>query len=276
MELKKLGELKRLYKLHSLRDVYVEGNSDLKYFRAVARHLGVKNVIFYCVDSVEIEPNLVSGLGLSPKMNRDKVVALMMLLNLKSDFPVGIIDQDFSHWRPDKHKNNNVVTTDQANTDMYVLNGDNLEKLFDFLKVPISVNSTLNVLNQMFTLRFVCSASNVGLKVLSTWTKHVSINGQNLSVDIEKIIRLSNSRKKSLMDTVDIIKLHSRTIAEFPEMRTMGYFNGHDAYDITAILVSKFRKGCKVGHDEMRDFLQLADHSGGTLSKEFLNRVYGV
>lgn len=271
-----IQELKLRYSLQSFNDVYVEGESDKRFLDGVSRDIGVSDIVFYCIDSVEIDKAVFNEYQLVHHLNRDKVTALIAELGEIQNCPVGIIDRDFSDWRKDHIQGRNLVYTDFANCDMYSIDQCSVRDLFGFLKIKKSVSSVFQVLSQLFALRFVATSSDIGLKILDNWCKHVSINDGELTIDISKLIRLSNDRQKSLAPTLFIENKYEQVKERHPDLIKKGYFNGHDAFLLLSTIVSRGRKNCKMSEDDIRDWMQFARCTNKRMSPGFIKRIYGI
>lgn len=270
-----IKEIKMRYSLANFSDVYVEGESDRRFFQMVAKHIESKDVKFYSIDSVEIDHSLASKYGLKASLNRDKVMVLVLELSPTTDYPLGLVDRDFCDWRSDDVEHDNLIYTDFANADMYCISKEYVSSLFELLKINLSVESIFQVLNTMFVLRFVASSNKIGLKILDTWCKHIEISSNTVSLDVKKLVRLSNNRQKCLTTTDQIITKYDEVVDQYPDIVERGYFNGHDAFALLSKLVAKYRKKCHMNDDDIRDWMQFAAIPKNTMTSDFIKRIYG-
>jgi len=145
----------------TLRTIYVEGPTDLVFYRKCLQALNVDNVRIFDISTVDLSDFPYNDHRLDFRQNRDKVRALGFCLDRGSLKNVaGVIDADFDILNGEASISPNVYSTDVSCAEAYFWN---TSAFIDFLnlvtkgKVADKISILGDALNGIFSVRLVKS-----------------------------------------------------------------------------------------------------------------------
>jgi len=246
---KKHHEIIALCKLEkSIRDIYVEGNSDKVFIENYLKNKKCnRNVVLIdIVDFSEVPDSYLEGLDI--KSNRNKAIILSKLLNEKLPL-TGVrclIDKDFDDYAK-SITNIKLIRTDFSCLESYLFCEAVIEK---FVKIGIG--------NFPFGAKFIIKQLSIVLKSLFclrlyrelnySSAKLVDIDG-NLSIDKQKgIINFDeNDYLSKFINKNNLSKDSNKIITEYKtlhgklNLEIRNHINGHDFLDIFFLYVNKIK-----------------------------------
>jgi hypothetical protein len=183
-----IEELLARYELEpSLRDVYVEGDSDWRLIRWFLDRKGRTDIQVYKIGSVELSDELFRESGLNPKSNRDAVVLLATRLSEcfgSQHLRVRCVaDADFDRHVNQCRENGFLLYTDYTSMEMYLFKESCIAKFIEFVaggfRVPMGtfMKNMSSVLRELYIVR-LCNEilkwgmQCVDLKKYTEWDGH--------------------------------------------------------------------------------------------------------
>jgi len=158
-----IEELITLYELEpQLRDIYVEGPTDVSFIGWFLDQVGKDNVIVYDISTVDISVQVIQSHSLENN-NRDRVIALAIELESRLVEPTiqvtCIVDRDFDLILNKEYECNLLLFTDYTSIEMYLYCEKCLDKFINlYLRgFPFSAGYLLarlsSVLQEVFLIR---------------------------------------------------------------------------------------------------------------------------
>lgn len=168
-----------LYKhtVEAILSIYVEGPTDLVFFRKCLEKLKIDNICLFDVSIIDFEKFPFAENDLDYRQNRDKVIALGIrattndLKNL-----CGIIDADFAHISGECISVRNIFSTDTSCSEAYFWGKAKfIEFISDISRGKLSPHIPIigKALNSMFAVRLVNRKYKI--QILSDWVKYVDV-----------------------------------------------------------------------------------------------------
>lgn len=195
MEHRTINELITLYTLEpNLRDLYVEGTSDKKFFEWFFNNLGCDTINIFEINTIDIENSLINNYSLSSG-NRDRVIVLSLefrrFLNKNIKYLLCIADSEFDFLLGRKYNSRYLLYTDYTSLDLYFFSEYILEKLFmlGVSKVPCNIKSLFSNLSEILQEVFLIRSVNVKLG----WNLHWVCFTNNCRIE-NKIIKFDRNK----------------------------------------------------------------------------------
>lgn len=259
---RKLEEIKALYYLEpSLKDLYVEGTTDLNVLRWFFDKKRRKDVQVYPVDVIEIKDNIFQRANLSKHSNRNKVIVLAEELSKHFDKRKinvkCIVDADYDRYLGRCRDNYILEYTDYTSVEMYFFNDKFVSKFVDlvlhgFPVSPVRLMSYMkNVLQRIFLIRL----ANEELEWNMTWVDfrgYISWNDQGFKLDEERFLTsylMRNGRVRNLDDFKSV--MHDFEIKLNSDERHN--IQGHDFTYLFFLMVKRY-KGHRRGFGNLETF----------------------
>jgi hypothetical protein len=164
---KTIAELLARYRLEpSIRDLFVEGQSDAAVLKRFLRNLRLEDVVVYEISTVEIPPETVLASG-QPDGARGRIIHLA--LEFGKHFAQGsravtcVGDRDYDLVLGRRYKSDFLLFLDYSCVEMYGFNGVVLDRLLNGI-VPVAGMSGLDVLLKLESLLrrlFLVRATNI-------------------------------------------------------------------------------------------------------------------
>jgi hypothetical protein len=207
---KQLGELVSTYELHpDFRDLYVEGQWDKRLIDWFLRDNGVRGVVIYDIDSVDIPSEILGKYDL-PEGKKQRVVALACELQhsiVDHRQVTCVADKDYDTILDVAYSSPLLMMTDFSCQEMYFLNETSVDKFlalvvrsypFDAWRLIGEIVPTLQELHLM-------RAANLSLKLYMQWlpfNKCCEYRSHSLYFNRDEFIRryLSKNGKLELKD----------------------------------------------------------------------------
>jgi hypothetical protein len=259
IERRTLDELIARYELEpQLRDVYVEGPSDLVFFDWFFHAMGLLDVSIFEIADVEVPLSVIEDHGLT-RGKRSEVIALALELQNALSPPRNqatcVADQDYAPVGDYPSTCEILFLTDFTSLELYFFD----ERVFDkFLSLfiggfPITASDLLNrlaaVLERIFAIRVANSRLGLGLEWLSFTRCCETKEYQIVFDDIDFIRRYLNkgallSELERFMNTVGAI--HGTLGTDRRER-----IHGHDFISLLCWLIGKTRSSKRGLSDEI-------------------------
>lgn len=240
---RKIDELIARYKLEpELKDLYVEGNFDMKLFRKITRELNL-NVSVYTIDTVECPASSLMENGLTDNTRSRVVFVAQMLTKTLGDDHAAVrlvADKDFDSILGKPCNRGLLLMTDCTSLEAYFF--DEIKNEFFFLdsfglKISASKlhDSMLAVLHKLFLAR----AANVALDWGMQWLEPdkcitVCRGDEIIGFNYHEFERRYLSKNSRLHDR----PLFQQKLLEI-EPRANGEVRGHDVFELLAVWLKK-------------------------------------
>lgn len=262
---RQLDEIRVQYQLEpSLKDVYIEGTSDVNILRWFFEKKKKKNVFVYNIDSVEIPVEAYERAGLSTGSNRNKVIVLSEELSREFDKKKirvkCIVDADLDRHLGNCRRNYILEYTDYTSTEMYFFNEAFLNKfinlvLHGFLLSPSDIISNWKrVLQRIFLIRLANESLGWGMKWFKpkTFKGYITWNHGHVGFEEERFLRsylTHNSRLRDIVKFKKAIKHFEKKLDPDPRNN----IRGHD-FTYLFLWAVKRHKGNRSGFKDIETF----------------------
>lgn len=131
----RIGELVEQYRHHPhTRDLWVEGNRDVSFYRWVSRQCNARDIQVKAIDLVDVPSNLVARLGL---LTGEKSEVLTLADELERRLPAGdfnvrcVVDLDDDALRGGRRTGRMLRYTTGSMIELYAWSPETLQKFFD-------------------------------------------------------------------------------------------------------------------------------------------------
>jgi hypothetical protein len=242
-----VSELVTRYQLHpEMRDLYVEGESDKRFFCWFVLKLPLKSVAVYDIQSVEMTAQQVTALSVSEGGNKGRVVALAMILEKtlppECDSVRCLVDKDFHEFGFPLPNCRYLIYTDFACMECYMLAENPLSKLCAVYLgrtfSPTEIESMMNVLKYVFFVRL----SKQRLASTASWydgfTTCCSAENGSLRLDETKYLAKVLNAAAGALKNADI-EADLRRLQQIPLSDHLHAIHGHDAVNLIAWLATQ-------------------------------------
>lgn len=179
---RKIEDLVNRYKRHSdFKDLFVEGEKDVKFFRLIFNYLQLK-INVYKISTVDVPQNISDDLKLGLKLQnccRNKVITLSYALAEKSlknaiNQCRCIVDKDFDFFLGKSFSCPILLYTDYNCLEMYVFNELSVNKfILSLPQFSISANELINQLSEVLPLFFLFRLTIESLKLGLKWKNFI-------------------------------------------------------------------------------------------------------
>lgn len=257
-----LDEVRVRYKLEpSLKDVYVEGTSEVNILRWFFDKKKKKDIYIYHIDSVEIPAYSYERVGLRTGSNRNKVVVLSEELSREFDkrkIKVKCIaDADYDRYLNKCRSNYIIEYTDYTSIEMYFFNKPFLTKFVNLVLHGLAlcpaklVRDFKNVLQRIFLIRL----ANENLEWNMIWVDfktYISWSGRRIKFDEEGFLRHYLSRNNKIR----FAKQFKGVMRDFEEKLHQDprhNIRGHDFTYLFFLAVKRY-KGRHAGFNDKQTF----------------------
>lgn len=245
-----LNEIRVQYQLEpSLKDVYVEGATEVSIMRWFFDRKDKKDVHVYPIDIVEIPAEAYERTSLRAGSNHNKVIVLAE--ELSRDFDRKkikvkcIADADYDRYLNRCRSNYILEYTDYTSIEMYFFNKPWLSKfvnivLHGFTLSPAQlVRDLKNVLQRVFLIRL----TNERLEWSMTWVdfrRYISWNGGRIKFDEERFLRnylTRNARKRDINQFKALMDHFAEQLHQDPRHN----IRGHDFTYLFFLTVKRYK-----------------------------------
>jgi len=277
-----LGELKILYKTHPrLRDVFVEGPSDARFFRWFLQELGVDSEIKVFDIDTRAEIPREKVLDVHSEVNRrGRLFALAYEANSWESSSRGVtcvVDADFDVLQP-TNRPDNLLMTDYPALEVYGLQPRPLNKfLAQFGDENIrDGEEVLRVLlptwGQLFLLRYILHNHSDGDALVSNFPAKVIDKSGKVAVDVMELICASTRQGKEEVERLH--ELYEQKALVFPPA-SLATVRGHDVAPllIKFLALTKELKSVSAVESLLRACIELRDLIDLPLFKALIARV---
>lgn len=258
------------YTLENLKDVYVEGTSDVNVLKKVVKCF--EKVKVYSINSVKIETEDHE----INSCNKNKVIFLIDKLKELKNCPKGFVDRDFDDWVEctfDIPKN--VYYTDKANMEMYYVNNESVKNISESFNVKIDLDSFFDILSCLFFKRFATYLYDKRMSIFSV--------DRYFSVDKNGVVSFDDS--KHSMTTVmngsikgvkydDYVKFLQKMKKIKKDVIDSGYIHSHDTFDLLRFIVNSKHQGVIKDESVMRSILLLSVENYFDTGAENFRKVF--
>lgn len=235
-ERRTLEEIIARYTLEpGLRDIYVEGPSDLSLIDWFLRASGRSNFAVYEVETVEIPPARIFENGLEDG-NRGRVITLAVTLaEALSGIDLGltcIADRDTAFLLEEERDSKFLLYTDYANMEMYFFTQNAIDKFLSLVvrKRPENPDHILEsfrpILEELFLIRVANRILGLGLSE-QEFEGCCSLRSGRATFDVDEYIKrylAKNSAMGEKCRVYDTIERFRPRLGEDPRMQ----MDGHD------------------------------------------------
>lgn len=180
--IRKIEDLVNRYKRHSdFRDLFVEGEKDVKFFRLIFNYLQLK-INVYKISTVKVPQNISDDLKLGLKLQascKNKVITLAYTLAENSLINVSnqcrcIVDKDFDFFLGKLFSCPILLYTDYNCLEMYVFNELSMNKfILSLPQFSISASELMNQLSEVLPLFFLFRLTIESLKIGLKWKNFI-------------------------------------------------------------------------------------------------------
>lgn len=177
-----IEDLVNRYKRHSdFKDLFVEGEKDVKFYRLIFNYLQLK-IKIYKISTVNVPQNISDDLKLGLKLRnccKNKVITLAYALAEKSLKNVNnqcrcIVDRDFDFFLGKLFSCPILLYTDYNCLEMYVFNELAINKfILSLPQFSISANELINQLSAVLPLFFLFRLTSESLKLGLNWKNFI-------------------------------------------------------------------------------------------------------
>ncbi|MEO7859477.1 MAG: DUF4435 domain-containing protein [Nitrospirales bacterium] len=245
VERKRLGELLLKYKLEpTLRDIYVEGESDVSIIRWILREQGNIGAVVYHVLAIDVPVEKFVEFG-QDQNNRGRVIVLAHELaraRLLSQATC-IVDRDFDAILNRLTGPENLLFTDYSSMEMYFFNNWHLSKLFSLVlgrqieNTQAIQDNIAAILQELFLIRLANHLLGLGFGCM-TMTSCCQIKGGKITFDLTEYMKRYMSKNggyshRSAFDR----KIDECRAVQLPDPRQQ--MHGHDFLDLLAWYIRK-------------------------------------
>lgn len=231
-----ISEIIARYTLVSdFKDIYVEGDFDLKFFRHIIEELNIDNIKIYSIDSINISDEDLSKFELTRGEKQELVVFSKILEehDVSREYVLCLVDRDEDEFIGINHENKLLRYVDYNNTNSYL---HKIEVFDKYLKICLNINNidTVNtystifsILKYSFILRVIKKLNNLDKSWVSI-TNSCRFRSKDIEFDEEGALnRFLQSqhaiqRKESISEQINELKGDPRINTEL-----MSY-NSHD------------------------------------------------
>lgn len=246
---KKPLEIIALYALEkSLKDIYVEGNSDKSFIENFLKNKNCsrKVVTVDIVDFSELQLDYFEGLDINSNRNKLLILSKFLNQNLPSTNVRCIVDKDFDEYIK-SISNRQLLRTDFSCMESYLFCEDVIEK---FLKIGIGnfpfetsviLTQLAKVLKPLFCVRLLRLLNFSSTKLVNI-ASNLLIDKKNGQIGfdgvdyLEKFINKNNLSKERKR----IIKSYEELFQKL-NLEIRHHLNGHDFLEIFFIYVNKIK-----------------------------------
>lgn len=261
-----------------IKDIYVEGNLDVKVIRECLRMLEISLPVVYSIETIEISNEMLAELSLT-RGNKQEVIAFATTLESKGVSNIKVlclIDRDEDFLLGIDHTNNILRYVDYNTMDSYLHKIENLDK---FIKIGMNINNidTVNlhnkiieIANHFFALRLAKKYYNLNGKWIPI-SNSLKYNKKEREFDLDKpgafnrFIQSESASKtrdeiKEFMDAQLIVISKDRSY----------FYNSHDYNEIMYIVLSKESQTLNIKEVDAIPYLLLSNLEKSSIEKEDL------
>lgn len=198
---RKIEELVVRYKKHSnLKDLFVEGEKDLKFFGLIFKTLNIR-INLYRISTVVVPQSTADGLKLELDLFhncKNRVITLAFALDSKlskekSNQCRCVVDKDFDLFMKNKFNCSILLYTDYNCIEMYVFNELAISKFIDLVlsSFPISAKKLISKFEKVLPILFLFRLTNESLNLGLEWKNFIdncSINKCDIAFDFDKFL----------------------------------------------------------------------------------------
>lgn len=188
MDLKRnLDEIIALYEIEeTIRDIYVEGNSDKSFFQWIINSDEKTKTEIYCADDISIPDELLTKYALSSGSARNIIIAASMAvaeaIPEKSN-AIFVVDRDYADYIAEFASSPLLRLTDYNSIELYALNENAIKKLMALAygKFSLSPPSFYVDMNLILKSIFAIRLANIKLGWNMIWLdfkKYVKVGGK--------------------------------------------------------------------------------------------------
>lgn len=248
-----LDEILALYQLEpSLKDVYVEGESDRRFLSWFLGQSSRTQVEVYTIDVVDIPEPVLKKYGLLKHSRRSKVLALAA--ELGSQFKAGlsvvcVADRDFQDYLPIGFTSPMLQFTDGNSLECYALTEQNLRKFSlvvlgqrDAMLVGLS-SAIANILRQIYVIRLANEVLGWGMEAIP-FTRYVRLDGTKVSFEEDKFLRAYLQKNNRWHDREEFKNALDSVSAKMSH-ETERTARGHDIAELLFHLIHKLAPSSK-------------------------------
>lgn len=230
-----VNELITRYSFHpELRDLYVEGSSDLRVHSWFLSNLTDSRVVVYEINSVDITGNALTSFGAGEGGNKGRLVALASMMETVSDIEttefICLVDRDFHNFGFPLPNLRFLRLTDFSCLECYSANTNSLGKLFHVYSGKGLTISEIDFLFDLLEYVFMARVSKRQLAPDARWfnnfTEMCEIRTGSLVFDTNAYLQKLASFAKYRFKPDDL----KQTISENAEIKPdrLHAINGHD------------------------------------------------
>lgn len=240
-----IDELIALYDLEptTRRDIYVEGTDDRDLFGWYLEQIKQTSRGVFCVNDVDVPAQRIEELGLNRGSNRDRVIALAVLIwqsidrnHCKLSF---VVDADLSKCFHKHCVPVGVLTTDFPATDCYLLNDELVDRfLYVHCRVPKDRApqmraSLFDVCVFLYALRVVLASFPIFVRIVGV-ERLLRVNSGRLELDKGAVVRrtLSTCGRLADFELVEFAVEEVLKTIQSTGLSALHFSHGHDALQI--------------------------------------------
>ena len=259
---RKIHELITRYEMEpELKDIYVEGNEDIKVLNAFFEEKDISDVCIFEISSVDIPCNLYVE-----NNNRTRLITLAKELHEKLSSYYNnvkcIIDSDFDYITGQSYDYLTLLTTDYANMEMYFFTNDNLLKLSSKCLTK-NKNITLDCIEhfivptliKLFKIRFVNETDKWKLTEYP-FKSLVNFNGDTFSLDIDEYMKKYLNKNDRFHEFRDF-QLEVNSVSLKDEFDKRCYIHGHDFLNLLKIMLNALSRKLYNDEEEVFNLLKM-------------------
>lgn len=233
------------YKLEpSLRDIYVEGETDASMIRWFLKEQGNVNAVVYHVSTVDLPKEKVEGWH-QENSNRGRVISLALELAAANLLPQAtcIVDSDFDIVLNCRQGPKNLVFTDYSCMEMYFFNHWHFEKVFSLVfgkeitDLQAIMGSIASVLQELFLIRLANHLLNLKFGCM-TMTACCQIEELEIKFDSSEYLK-RYLNKNSGYSQIKSIEQKVEECRRLLRLDCREQMHGHDFLDLLSWYIRK-------------------------------------
>lgn len=259
---RRLDEISVRYKLEpSLKDVYVEGTTEISILRWFFDEMDKKEVYIYPIDLIEIPDSAFEEAGLSKHSNHNRVIVLAEQLSRKFNQRrlnvKCVADADCDRYLGRCRSNYILEYTDYTSMEMYFFNKPLIQKFLQLVLggFPMSADRVIRSLKNVLQRLFLIHLANEQLGWNMTWVdfrRYISWSNRGIKFDEPRFLRSYLMRNRQVMNLQEF----KEVVTHFEDRLhsdTRHNIRGHDFTYLFFLMVKRY-KGHRTGYKDTGTF----------------------
>lgn len=248
---RQIEELVARYELEpTIRDIYVEGNSDKVIIEWLLQNVGLEDVVVYEIDTVNVPYEELVRLGLNDS-KRSRVITLAFALHSGASIDLTpivacIADTDFDFILEKTYNCPILIFTGYTSIEAYLYNEDVIRKFLTLVirnfpyESAVVMSELAPVLRDLFLIRLANQELDMELEYMS-FERCCTVSGSQLHFDIDSYIYRYLNKGALLSKREDFERMIARYREKISGDSRM-YIHGHDLISLLLFYIAKIKK----------------------------------